>query len=112
MKENAYVHSEKIVSVLKILLPRLAQGFFVQRGYVFCFRDFNPDSAKLVTEQYMSQLNQAPIYNLDSERSVVSINYELDTRGATQIHSASSSFLKGKSYDLIELCPPEEYKKV
>ena len=96
---------------IHVLPSRLAQGFFVQRGDVFGFGDFNPNSSKLGTDQDMSKLNKAPIHNLDSERSVGSINYELDRRGATQIDSASSSFLKGKSYDLIELRPPEEYKK-
>ena len=103
-------HGDKIVEVLSLILPELAQGFFVQRGNVFGFGPFDPDSDKLVTKQDMQILNQAPINNLDSERAVGSVNYELGVRGATQLQAASDALVKNKSYDLIELCPADAYK--
>ena len=103
-------HGTKVCSVLSLILPELAQGFFIQRGDVFGFGPFDPNSTKLVTKHDLGLLNQAPINNLDSERAVGSINYELSQRGATQLKAASDSLVKNKSYDLIELRPVGEYK--
>ena len=110
LKDNIAIHSEKIVDVLSLILPELAQGFFVQRGDVFGFGPFDPDSDKLVTRIDLQKLNQAPINNLDSERAVGSVNYELGVRGATQLKAASDALVKNKSYDLIELHPADAYK--
>ena len=93
-----------------MILPELAQGFFVQRGDVFGFGPFDPNSTKLVTQHDLGILNQAPIINLDSERAVGSINYELSRRGATQLKAASDSLVNNKSYDLIELRHVGDYK--
>ena len=82
-------HGTKVCSVLSLILPELAQGFFVQRGDVFGFGPFDPNSTKLVTQHDLGILNQAPINNLDSERAVGSNNYELSRRGATQVTAVS-----------------------
>ena len=111
IKSNIEEHGTKVASVLSLMLPELAQGFFVQRGDVFGFGPFDPNSTKLVTQHDMASLNQAPINNLDSERAVGSINHELGQRGATQLKAASDSLIKSKSYDLVELKPTGEYKK-
>lgn len=103
-------HRAKVISVLSLILPELAQGFFVQRGDVFGFGPFDLDSEKLVTRHDMTKLNQVPINNLDSERAVGSINHELSLRGATQLQAASDSLVKNRSFDLIELKPVGEYK--
>ena len=71
----------------------------------------DPESSKLVTKMNMDDLKVAPIHNLDPERAVGSINYGLGICGRCELQAASSSYLKGKSYDLIELKPPDEYKK-
>ena len=103
-------HRDKVINVLSLILPELAEGFFVQRGDVFGFGAFDLNSEKLVTKYDMATSNQAPINNLDSERAVGSINYELSFRGATQLKAASDSLVKNRSFDLIELKPVGEYK--
>ena len=55
-------------------------------------------------------MHEAPINNLDSERSVGSINYELKICGAKQIF-LGVSHVKAKLRDLVELKPKEEFKK-
>ena len=65
----------------------------------------------LVTSKNMEQLNQAPINNMSSERAVGSINHEFGVRGRKEINAASCAFLKGKSYDLVELKPAAEFLK-
>ena len=59
----------------------------------------------------MEDMNPASINNLDSKRSVGSINYGLRIYGRSELQAASSCYLKGKSYDLIELKPPDKYLK-
>ena len=44
------------------------------------------------------KLEKAPIHNLNAERSVGFINYELHRRGAKQLACASSSQVKAKSH--------------
>ena len=91
-------------NVLKILVPELAHGFFVQRGDVFGFGDCDPLSPKRVSQYDLEQLNKVPINNLDSERAVGSINYELNIRTlATQLNAASSNFIKNKSYETYRI---------
>ena len=75
----------RIVEILRLILPQIAQGFFQQRGNIFGFGDFEKNSSELLPKQDFAKLNEAPINNLDSERSVGSINYELKIRGAKQI---------------------------
>ena len=75
----------RIVEILRLILPQIAQGFFQQRGNIFGFGDFDKNSSELLTKQDFEKLNEAPINNLDSERSIGSINYELKIRGAKQI---------------------------
>ena len=57
---------------------------------MFGFGDYDPESSTLVTQYDLKLLNQAPINNIDAERSVGSINYELDRRGAKQLAAAGS----------------------
>ena len=47
------------------------------------------------------KLANAPINNLDAERSVGAINYELKIRGAKNLETASTSHVIGKSLSLI-----------
>ncbi len=48
-----------------------------------------------------------PSNNLDPERSVGSINYELKIRGAKQLKAASSAHVKSKGASLIQDTPLE-----
>ena len=50
----------------------------------------------------------APISNLDSERSVGSINYELKIRGAKQLKTASAALVKSKCPSQQNLQPSEK----
>ena len=57
----------RIVEILRLILPQIAQGFFQQRGNIFGFGDFEKNSSELLTNQDFAKLNEAPINNLDSE---------------------------------------------
>ena len=103
MSSSITAYKEKALQILTVLLPSLAAGFFRQRGNVFGLGDFHKESGTLVTQHDMALLNKAPINNIDAERSVGSINYELERRGAKQLSAAGSAHLKDKSVDLTEL---------
>eukprot|EP00957_Ditylum_brightwellii_P030129 2280639-Ditylum_brightwellii.AAC.1 len=47
------------------------------------------------------KLERAPIHNLDANRSVGFVNYELQRRGAKNLAAASSAQVKAKASDLI-----------
>ena len=111
LEEAMKSHKGHIIQVLELLLPKLANGWFEQRGNVFGFRPYDKSSPKLITNIPMNKLKNAPINNMSSERVVGAINYELGIRGAIQCTAASSAVLKGRSYDLIELKPAGEYLK-
>ena len=104
-------YRSQVLSVLQLLLQDLAEGWFIQRGDVFGFGNYNPSSSKLVTNFNMDQLKHAPINNMDPERGVGSVNYGLGIYGRSQLDAAGSTYLKDKSYDLIELWPADEFKK-
>ena len=82
-------------------MKRIADGFQRQRGDVFGFGDGEETALSLSTMDDQKLLN-APINNLDAERSVGAINYELKIRGAKNLKAASSSHVLGKSLGLIE----------
>ena len=50
------------------------------------------------------KLNQAPVHNLNEERSVGFINYELEIRGKKHLESASKKMVLNKSVDLLMDC--------
>ena len=94
-----------IVTVLKLLLPRLAAGWERQRGLMFGFGSNAQEGdvgggtlAKIDQEK----LKTAPINNLDPQRSVGSINHELKVRGAKQLKAASRAHVKRKGLSLLE----------
>ena len=90
----------EIISVLNILLPKLAKGWTRQRGQIFGFGDTSPSDSTL-SKLDQEKLKSAPTSNLDSERSVGSINHELSMRGAKELKAASSSHVKSKGLSLI-----------
>lgn len=104
-------NSDRIVKVLSLTLPKLAAGFHRQRADVFGFGNFDPESTLLVSKKDQSKLLKAPINNLDSERHVGSVNYELKIRGGKQLKAAGDSIVKAKSIDLIELKAVDEHDK-
>ena len=106
-----------VVSTLNILLTRLAEGWSRQRGEVFGFGNIEPkeSNSSLIKIKDIDQdnLKEAPVHNIDSERSVGKVNYELKLRGAKQLKLASSSMVKASASDLMEGKEVEkEHKKV
>ena len=90
----------EILSVLRILLPKLAKGWERQRGQMFGFGKTITSEAT-IKKLDQEKLEHAPISNLDSERLVGSINHELRVRGAQELNAASSSLVRAKGIDLI-----------
>ena len=111
LKEAISHYETKVLVIFKMLLPELAKGWFVQRGNIFGFGDYDASCPRLVTSMNPEQVNKAPINNLDPERAVGGINIELGVRGKKELDAASGCYLKGKSYDLIEMKPASEYLK-
>ncbi|KAK6168680.1 hypothetical protein SNE40_019871 [Patella caerulea] len=64
-----------------------------------CLADISPHVENVIG------IKKAPIHNLNAERSVGFINYELGRRGTKQLASASACQVKAKSADLIEKRP-------
>ena len=96
-------NSQMATQVIKLLLPRLAKGWERQRGNEYSFGS-NPDltAPSRVAAMDQEKLKQAPINNLDPERSVGFINHERKIRGATQLTAASRAHVSGKGSKLIE----------
>ena len=95
-------NGQQAAQVIKLLLPRLAKGWARQRGTEYSFGP-NQDvsSTDRVALMDKEKLSQAPINNLDPERSVGFINYERGIRGATQLAAASRAHVSGKGAELI-----------
>ena len=86
-----------VASVLKIF----AEGWKRQKGEVFGFGGSQETSLSISTMDEQ-KLNSAPINNLDAERSVASINYEIKGRGAPNLPTASTMHVIAQSSELIE----------
>ena len=109
---------KEIKQFLSILLPRLADGFSDQRGALFGFgpkADESTDSllkiSKIEDEAKKNKLKKAPIHNLNEERSVGFINYEISIRGKQHLESASRKMLINKSIDIALKAEPSEISK-
>ena len=111
---DAYTGENKSYLLLlwKGLLPKLADGFDLQKGHIFGFGEGKkkPPDHRIDTLP-IEQLKGVPVHNLAEERSVGFINYELRVRGATQLQSASSTLIKNKNADLLKSCKPGTYKE-
>ena len=108
LKNNINGIEEEIKSVLEMILPKIAEGFKKQKGNIFGFGD-DENSDQALSKMNVQKLEHAPIHNLNAERSVGFINYELHRRGAKQLSCASSSQVKAKSADLIDQQPSGSY---
>ena len=112
------VYKKEICQLLNIILPRLAEGFSEQRGALFGFGPkANDDTGTLLKvsevndEAKRRKLNQVPVHNLNEERSVGFINYELNIRGKQCLESASKKMILNKGKDLLQGKQPDEMKK-
>ena len=102
LEQAISVNRTEVIKVLKLMLPQLAIGWHRQRADVFGFGDYDKSSPRLLLSKDISVLNQAPVSNMDGERQVGRINYELSIRGGRELATASSSIVKSQSFDLIE----------
>ena len=82
-------------------MKKFAEGWERQRGDVFSFGN-HKETELTVASMDENKLNSAPINNLDAERSVGYINYELKIRGAKNLKTASAAHVTGKSAQLTE----------
>lgn len=103
-------HCNELVQIFKIILPKLAEGWFRQRGDVFGFGDYDKNSEKLLISKNIKVLNKAPSSNMSAERLVGSSNYEFHVRGPN-LELAGSCITKAKSMDLIEMKPVSEFEE-
>ena len=56
------------------------------------------------------KLNQIPVHNLNEERNVGFINYELNMRGQQNLKSASKETIINKSIDILKNSDPPKFK--
>ena len=82
-------------------MKAFADGWERQRGNVFSFGN-HEETELTLSGMDQEKLKTAPINNLDAERSVGSVNYELKIRGAKNLKTVSSSHVIGKSLALTE----------
>ena len=92
----------QVIKLLKMIIPKLATGFQRQKGDIFAFGDYDESAQNAVTQMDPGKLEKAPIHNLNAERSVGFVNFELSRRGAKQLGSASTAQVKAKSTDLVD----------
>lgn len=105
------LYKSEIINLLKIVLPRLADGFEHQKGHIFGF-GLAPNEVELPKMKILSNLSNdelkfldtAPVHNLHEERNVGLVNYELSRRGYGNLNSVSRKNVLNKSFDLIK-CP-------
>ena len=95
----------------------MADGFSNQRGAIFGFGPNADDDTKTllkvssVSQQKKQKLQQAPVHNLNEERSVGSVNYEIQIRGKKNLNSVSKKIIINKGKDLLEAVNPNDMKK-
>ena len=89
------------MKVLKFALGKIAAAWVRQRGSVFGFGG-KEETELTVSTMDQEKLKNAQINNLDAERSVGSINYELGIRGAKNLSTASRNHVINKALSLTE----------
>ena len=100
--------------MLKLTLPKLASAWELQRGEQFDFVEkANPDSSQRVAVMNQNKLRAATINNLDAERSVGSILYEMNVRSKKNLKAASSFHVKNNGEELTRgKDMPAEFRKL
>ena len=94
---------QEVMKVMKLMLSKLAAGWERQRGDMFEFGpNANPEASNKVSEMDQQALASAPINNIDAERQVGWVNYELAIRGKKELAAASRSHVKGKAAHLVK----------
>ena len=103
--------------MLRIILPQMAEGFSEQQGTIFGFGPKATEDAgtvlKMTTaeEPKRRKLSKAPVHNLNKERSVGFINYEISISGKRFLETASRKMLINKRIDILDKTDTSEMKK-
>ena len=110
-------YKKEVLQLLKVILPHLATGFSAQQGALFSFGARVPENtgtiiriSSVTDEAKRRKLNRLTIHNLNEERSVGFINYEIHIRGKQWLESAKKMIIN-KSIYLLETSEPVEIKK-
>ena len=117
VEQCASQYKKEILRLLGIILPRFADGFSEQRGAIFGFGPKADDQTgtllkvSCIDDIKRKKLEKAPTHNLNEERSVGFINYELQIRGKANLESASKKMVLNKSMDYLENAEPNEIRK-
>ena len=96
-------YKKEVQHFLSIGITRLAEGYELQRGAIFGFGKFADDETDKVLKistlesSKRRKLNQAPVYNLNEERSVGRVNHEINTRGKKHLESVPKKTVINKS---------------
>ena len=109
LHECVTAHRDHVIGVVQLMLNACAEGFKLQRGYIFWFGDYDENSPDLITNHDIEQLLKAPINTIAAEQTLGASNYERKLRGPHQLAKASVSIVKAKSWDLVELKPANEF---
>ena len=86
---------KEVANTLNELLPMLAEGFSIQCCALFGFgREANENAGTLLklsaaSTNVKEKINEAPIDNLNEERSVGFVTHEVNIWGVCQLKSAS-----------------------
>lgn len=107
IENSVKLYKSQVINLLRLILPKLADGFSIQRGKVFGFGPHaleQPKTFKIsnASEEELMKLNKTSTHNLHSERSVGSINYEISVRGKGHLESSSKKLVFNKSFDLVD----------
>jgi hypothetical protein len=106
-----------VKKLLEIILPRLADGFSEQRGAIFGFGPkADEDTRSLLKvatadDETKMKLQEAPVHNLNEERSVGFVNYEIQIRGKKYLDVVSRKMVLNKSKDILQAVDPSDIKK-
>ena len=104
---TAQAYSNEVIQLITLLLGKFAQGFEYQKGAIFGFGSRKDDDTgtvlKICNLSLIAELDQAQVHNLNEERSVGFLNYELDIRGKQHLEAASRKMVLNKAADLIDV---------
>ena len=102
-------YKEDVIRILRNILPRIAEGFSIQRGAMFRFGPHAEENtgsllkiSNVTDTAKEAKLLLTPVHNLSEERSVGSIGYEISIRGRNNLESASKKHLLNKSLDKLQ----------
>jgi hypothetical protein len=119
LSDCASQYEKEVLQLLQITLPRLAEGFSQQRRALFGFGPkANEETGTLLKVSSVvdavkrRKLSKASVHNLNEERSVGFINYEIHKRGKQCWESASKKMIINKSMDLLEKVEPKQIRKL